>query len=31
MGLITNSDYEAQANQNLAKNLKGKPMLAHGR
>jgi dipeptidyl aminopeptidase/acylaminoacyl peptidase len=29
-GLITNSDYEAQANQNLAKNLKGKLMLAHG-
>ena len=29
-GLIANSDYEAQANQNLAKNLKGKLMLAHG-
>jgi dipeptidyl aminopeptidase/acylaminoacyl peptidase len=29
-GLITTSDYEAQANQNLAKNLKGKLMLAHG-
>jgi dipeptidyl aminopeptidase/acylaminoacyl peptidase len=29
-GLITNSDYDAQANQNLAKNLKGKLMLAHG-
>lgn len=29
-GLVTNSDYEAQANQNYAKNLKGKLMLAHG-
>jgi len=29
-GLVENSDYEAQANQNLAKNLKGKLMLAHG-
>lgn len=29
-GLLVNSDYEAQANQNHAKNLKGKLMLAHG-
>ncbi len=29
-GLIENSNYEAQANQNYAKNLKGKLMLAHG-
>ncbi len=29
-GLVTASDYDAQANQNLAKNLKGKLMLAHG-
>jgi dipeptidyl aminopeptidase/acylaminoacyl peptidase len=29
-GLVQNSDYEAQANQNYAKNLKGKLMLAHG-
>ncbi|MDB5029848.1 DPP IV N-terminal domain-containing protein [Mucilaginibacter sp.] len=29
-GLVTNADYNAQANQNLAKNLKGKLMLAHG-
>jgi dipeptidyl aminopeptidase/acylaminoacyl peptidase len=29
-GLVENSDYDAQANQNLAKNLKGKLMLAHG-
>ncbi|HTE25591.1 S9 family peptidase [Flavitalea sp.] len=29
-GLAENSDYEAQANQNYAKNLKGKLMLAHG-
>lgn len=29
-GLVENSDYEAQANQNYAKNLKGKLMLAHG-
>jgi len=29
-GLVANSDYEAQANQNYAKNLKGKLMLAHG-
>lgn len=29
-GLTSNSDYNAQANQNLAKNLKGKLMLAHG-
>ncbi|MBD2755907.1 S9 family peptidase [Spirosoma validum] len=29
-GLAANSDYEAQANQNYAKNLKGKLMLAHG-
>ena len=29
-GLVSNSDYEAQANQNHAKNLKGKLMLAHG-
>lgn len=29
-GLVENSDYEAQANQNFAKNLKGKLMLAHG-
>ena len=29
-GLLENADYEAQANQNYAKNLKGKLMLAHG-
>ncbi|HEY9535249.1 MAG TPA: DPP IV N-terminal domain-containing protein [Mucilaginibacter sp.] len=29
-GLLENADYESQANQNLAKNLKGKLMLAHG-
>ncbi len=29
-GLAANSDYDAQANQNYAKNLKGKLMLAHG-
>lgn len=29
-GLITMSDYEAHANENYAKNLKGKLMLAHG-
>jgi dipeptidyl aminopeptidase/acylaminoacyl peptidase len=29
-GLIDHSDYAAQANENLAKNLKGKLMLAHG-
>lgn len=29
-GLVTNSNYAAQANQNIAKNLKGKLMLAHG-
>ncbi|MES2419378.1 MAG: prolyl oligopeptidase family serine peptidase, partial [Bacteroidota bacterium] len=29
-GLAENSNYEAQANQNYAKNLKGKLMLAHG-
>ncbi|SOD19762.1 S9 family peptidase [Pedobacter xixiisoli] len=29
-GLLENSDYEAQANQTHAKNLKGKLMLAHG-
>jgi len=29
-GLAANSNYAAQANQNLAKNLKGKLMLAHG-
>jgi dipeptidyl aminopeptidase/acylaminoacyl peptidase len=29
-GLVENADYDAQANQNLAKNLKGKLMLAHG-
>jgi dienelactone hydrolase/Tol biopolymer transport system component len=29
-GLATNVDYEAQANQTYAKNLKGKLMLAHG-
>jgi len=29
-GLMANSDYDAQANENLAKNLKGKLMLAHG-
>jgi dienelactone hydrolase len=29
-GLVGNSNYDAQANQNLAKNLKGKLMLAHG-
>ena len=29
-GLVSNSDYEAQANQNYAKNLKGKLLLAHG-
>ncbi|RYY20295.1 MAG: S9 family peptidase, partial [Chitinophagaceae bacterium] len=29
-GLAENADYESQANQNYAKNLKGKLMLAHG-
>ena len=29
-GLAENADYEAQANQNYAKNLKGKLLLAHG-
>ena len=29
-GLISNADYAAQANENLAKNLKGKLLLAHG-
>jgi dipeptidyl aminopeptidase/acylaminoacyl peptidase len=29
-GLAVNSDYDAQANQNYAKNLKGKLLLAHG-
>jgi dipeptidyl aminopeptidase/acylaminoacyl peptidase len=29
-GLAANSDYNAQANENYAKNLKGKLMLAHG-
>ncbi|GAB4018131.1 S9 family peptidase [Spirosoma koreense] len=29
-GLVANADYEKQANQNYAKNLKGKLMLAHG-
>ena len=29
-GLAENDDYDAQANQNLAKNLKGHLMLAHG-
>jgi dipeptidyl aminopeptidase/acylaminoacyl peptidase len=29
-GLVTNSNYDAQANENFAKNLKGKLMLAHG-
>lgn len=29
-GLVENADYEKQANQNYAKNLKGKLMLAHG-
>jgi len=29
-GLLENADYDAQANQNYAKNLKGKLMLAHG-
>ncbi|AMR33602.1 peptidase S9 [Mucilaginibacter sp. PAMC 26640] len=29
-GLVENSNYDAQANQNIAKNLKGKLMLAHG-
>ena len=29
-GLAVNSDYSAQANENYAKNLKGKLMLAHG-
>ena len=29
-GLVENANYEAQANQNYAKNLKGKLMLAHG-
>ncbi|QPH38437.1 S9 family peptidase [Pedobacter endophyticus] len=29
-GFVENSDYEAQANQNYAKNLKGKLMLVHG-
>ena len=29
-GLVENANYDAQANQNYAKNLKGKLMLAHG-
>ncbi|WP_184542811.1 S9 family peptidase [Mucilaginibacter sp. FT3.2] len=29
-GLVANANYDAQANQNYAKNLKGKLMLAHG-
>jgi dipeptidyl aminopeptidase/acylaminoacyl peptidase len=29
-GLVANSNYDAQANENYAKNLKGKLMLAHG-
>jgi dienelactone hydrolase len=29
-GLVTQSNYEAQANENYAKNLKGKLLLAHG-
>ncbi|WP_414684751.1 prolyl oligopeptidase family serine peptidase [Mucilaginibacter sp.] len=29
-GLVTNSDYDAQANENYARNLKGKLLLAHG-
>jgi dipeptidyl aminopeptidase/acylaminoacyl peptidase len=29
-GLVSNSDYSAQANENYAKNLKGKLLLAHG-
>ena len=29
-GLVTTSDYDKQANQNYAKNLKGKLLLAHG-
>jgi len=29
-GLVANSNYDAQANENIAKNLKGKLMLAHG-
>jgi len=29
-GLVGNTDYAAQANENLAKNLKGKLLLAHG-
>ncbi|MES2276654.1 MAG: DPP IV N-terminal domain-containing protein [Bacteroidota bacterium] len=29
-GLVANSDYPAQGNENIAKNLKGKLMLAHG-
>ena len=29
-GLVSNADYAAQANENLAKNLKGKLLLAHG-
>ncbi|WP_316798908.1 S9 family peptidase [Pedobacter frigidisoli] len=29
-GLLENADYDAQANQNYAKNLKGKLMLVHG-
>ncbi|QHS55639.1 prolyl oligopeptidase family serine peptidase [Mucilaginibacter sp. 14171R-50] len=29
-GLVENANYDAQANQNIAKNLKGKLMLAHG-
>ncbi|MBS1948400.1 MAG: DPP IV N-terminal domain-containing protein [Bacteroidetes bacterium] len=29
-GLVTESDYDAQANENYAKNLKGKLLLAHG-
>ncbi|MDB5023784.1 MAG: family peptidase [Mucilaginibacter sp.] len=29
-GLVNNADYQAQANENYAKNLKGKLLLAHG-
>jgi dipeptidyl aminopeptidase/acylaminoacyl peptidase len=29
-GLVSNSNYDAQANENYAKNLKGKLLLAHG-
>jgi dipeptidyl-peptidase-4 len=29
-GLVSNSDYPAQGNENIAKNLKGKLMLVHG-